>query len=172
PCVIVRQHSVETATRASHADWPAVKGKRSRASSGMDGAALARSLPPRQPSCIHTVPAGTLSVTSSRASNALQLVVNADRRAVGCAARGGVGRRDPRVSERAGRACGFLCRVVELNGHGPRHTVADVDSHVQDACNIVVHNLVQKVEERSGVKRFLLMLHDSPQATRTELACD
>src|SRR4029450_11968325 len=37
PVVSVRHHSGETSTRASHADWPAGKGKRSPASSGMDG---------------------------------------------------------------------------------------------------------------------------------------
>src|SRR6185503_14210333 len=30
---------------------------------------------------------------------------------------------------------------------------------VQYACNVVVHNLAQKVEKPTGVKRFLLMLH-------------
>ena len=59
----------------------------------------------------------------------------------------------------AGRSCGRLCGVVELDGHGPRHTVADMDSHVQYACNVVVHNLAQKVEKPMGVKRFFLMLH-------------
>src|SRR5262245_21618187 len=74
------------------------------------------------------------------------------------------------ASRRAGRSGGPLCRVVELNGHGPRHPVADVDAHVQYACDFVVGNLAQQVEECTGVKRFLLMLHDSPQAMLTELA--
>src|SRR5262249_7124739 len=59
-------------------------------------------------------------------------------------------------------SCGF----VELNAHGPRRAVADVDAHVHYPGNVVVHNLGQKVEEPTGVKPFLLMLHDSPQTTR------
>jgi hypothetical protein len=34
-----------------------------------------------------------------------------------------------------------------------------MDSHVEYACNVVVHNLAQKVEKPARVKRFLLMLH-------------
>src|SRR5262245_50134475 len=73
----------------------------------------------------------------------------------------------PSVSLEGGCAsCGFLCRVVELNAHGPRHAVADVDAHVHYPGNVVVHNLGQKVEEPTGVKPFLLALHHSPQTTR------
>src|SRR5262245_33375016 len=62
-------------------------------------------------------------------------------------------------------SCGFFCRVVELNAHGPRDTVADVDAHVQYPGNVVLRNLVQKVEETTGIKPFLRALHDSPQTT-------
>src|SRR5262245_37590837 len=64
-----------------------------------------------------------------------------------------------------GRSCRPLWGVVELDGHGPRGTVADVDSHVKYACNFVVRNLTQKVEKTTCVKRFFIVLHDSPQTT-------
>jgi hypothetical protein len=34
-----------------------------------------------------------------------------------------------------------------------------MDSHVEYACSVVVHNLAQKVEKPTRVKGFLLMLH-------------
>src|SRR5262245_44500349 len=72
---------------------------------------------------------------------------------------------------RGGASCGPLGRVVELDGHGPRHTVADVDSHVHDPGKVVVHNLAQKVKKATGVKPFLLVLHGSPQTARKRWPC-
>src|SRR6185295_3928865 len=63
----------------------------------------------------------------------------------------------PSSRPRGGGLCGPLCRVVELDGQGPRHTIADVDSHVHHPCKFVVRNLGQKVKKATGVKPFLLM---------------
>src|SRR5262249_16079244 len=71
-----------------------------------------------------------------------------------------------RLGAQARRSCGPFSRVVKLNGHGPRHTIADVESHVHYARCAVVHNLGTKVEEPMGVKRFVIMVHDPPQTTR------
>src|SRR2546429_9284785 len=52
-----------------------------------------------------------------------------------------------RAGGRGGRSCGLLFRVVELEGHGPRHTVADMDSRAHHACTEFRHHLAQKLEE-------------------------
>jgi secreted trypsin-like serine protease len=44
---------------------------------------------------------------------------------------------------REGASCGVLCRVVELNAHGPRHTVTDVNSDAHYTCTIMGHDLAQ-----------------------------
>ena len=64
-----------------------------------------------------------------------------------------------------GPSCSLLCRPVELNAQGPRHTVTDMDSYAHHAYTIVGHDLAQQLEERTAVK-ILLVLHDSPLQER------
>src|SRR5213593_2126321 len=65
----------------------------------------------------------------------------------------------------ASRSCGLLFRVVELDGHGPRYTVAEMDSRVHHACSVCGHHLAQKLQELCDVKHFLLTFHNSPSKT-------
>src|SRR5262249_56242251 len=62
----------------------------------------------------------------------------------------------------ANQSCGLLCRVVELDRHGPRHTVAYVNSHAHYTCVGVVlgHHFTQKFEEPRSVKRFVIQITD------------
>src|SRR5690242_21382599 len=68
-----------------------------------------------------------------------------------------------------GRSCSLLCRPVELNAHGPRHTVSDVDSCAQDASTVVGHEATQKVEKSSDIERVRLMLHEAPPSASVDL---
>src|SRR5262245_36840225 len=58
-----------------------------------------------------------------------------------------------------GASCGLVCRVVELNAHGPRYAVANVDSYVHHACGVMAYHLAQKVEESTAIEAPL-MIHN------------
>src|SRR5206468_6714207 len=79
------------------------------------------------------------------------------------AARRGVRTRSARF--RSSQSCGLLFRVVELDGHGPRYTVAEMDSRVHHACSVCGHHLAQKLQELCDVKHFLFTFHNSPSKT-------